>query len=101
MTAVLLRCGLTTRDGSLGFWDVKHCYGVSNAPGLPRSAAEFRVYACSMMANMQRRTFLASLLSAAATSRLRGQSDTSWGGPVLDTHLHLRANADSCYTHMQ
>jgi predicted TIM-barrel fold metal-dependent hydrolase len=54
-----------------------------------------------MMANMQRRTFLASLLSAAATSPLRGQSDTSWGGPVLDTHLHLRANADSCYTHMQ
>jgi predicted TIM-barrel fold metal-dependent hydrolase len=24
-----------------------------------------------------------------------------WGGPVLDTHLHLRKNPDDCYTHMQ
>jgi predicted TIM-barrel fold metal-dependent hydrolase len=24
-----------------------------------------------------------------------------WGGPVLDTHLHLRRDADSCFTHMQ
>jgi predicted TIM-barrel fold metal-dependent hydrolase len=24
-----------------------------------------------------------------------------WGGPVLDTHLHLRTDPDACYTHMQ
>jgi predicted TIM-barrel fold metal-dependent hydrolase len=24
-----------------------------------------------------------------------------WGGPVLDTHLHIRAEADACFTHMQ
>jgi predicted TIM-barrel fold metal-dependent hydrolase len=24
-----------------------------------------------------------------------------WGGPVLDTHLHLRRDADSCFTHIQ
>lgn len=50
---------------------------------------------------MERRRFLTSLAMAAAAPRLRGQSDISWGGPVLDTHLHLRANADACYTHMQ
>ena len=49
---------------------------------------------------MQRRTFLTSMLAAAAP-RLRAQSDSPWGGPVLDTHLHLRPNADACYTHMQ
>src|SRR5580765_5961669 len=50
---------------------------------------------------MQSRSFLASLLVTAGAQRLRAQSDTSWGGPVLDTHLHLRPNADACYTHMQ
>lgn len=24
-----------------------------------------------------------------------------WGGPVLDTHLHLRRNPDDCFTHIQ
>src|SRR5437762_6644847 len=55
----------------------------------------------AMEATMQRRSFLTSLVAAAAAPRLRGQSDASWGGPVLDTHLHIRANADACYTHMQ
>src|SRR5689334_19376689 len=50
---------------------------------------------------MERRTFLTSLVAAAAAPRLRAQSDVNWGGPVLDTHLHLRPNADACYTHMQ
>jgi uncharacterized protein len=50
---------------------------------------------------MQRRSFLTTVLAGAAARSLRGQSDTSWGGPVLDTHLHLRPNADACYTHMQ
>jgi predicted TIM-barrel fold metal-dependent hydrolase len=48
---------------------------------------------------MERRTFL-TLLAAAATD-LRGQSAPSWGGPVLDTHMHLRRNPDDCWTHMQ
>ena len=51
---------------------------------------------------MQRRTFLKSILPAAATAQhLTAQTEPSWGGPVLDTHLHLRANADACFTHMQ
>jgi hypothetical protein len=51
---------------------------------------------------MQRRTFLKSILPAAAAARhLAAQTDQPWGGPVLDTHLHLRANADACFTHMQ
>jgi uncharacterized protein len=51
---------------------------------------------------MQRRTFLKSILPAAAAAQhLAAQADQPWGGPVLDTHLHLRANADACFTHMQ
>ncbi len=51
---------------------------------------------------MQRRTFLKSILPAAAAARhLAAQTEVSLGGPVLDTHLHLRANADACFTHMQ
>jgi predicted TIM-barrel fold metal-dependent hydrolase len=51
---------------------------------------------------MHRRTFLKSILPAAATAQhLAAQTDLPWGGPVLDTHLHLRAHADACFTHMQ
>lgn len=52
---------------------------------------------------MQRRTFLQSMVSASiAARRLSAQRDApSWGGPVLDTHLHIRGDADACYTHMQ
>ncbi|MGC4051404.1 MAG: amidohydrolase family protein [Paludibaculum sp.] len=51
---------------------------------------------------MRRRTFLTTILPAAAvTSPLMAQPDIQWGGPVLDTHLHIRADADACFTHMQ
>ncbi|HLK65126.1 MAG TPA: hypothetical protein VKU19_16905 [Bryobacteraceae bacterium] len=51
---------------------------------------------------MQRRTFLQSILPAAAAVRhLAAQTDQPWGGPVLDTHLHIRPDADACFTHMQ
>ena len=50
---------------------------------------------------IQRRTFLKSILPAAAAVQRLGAQAPSWGGPVLDTHLHLRPNADACYTHMQ
>jgi predicted TIM-barrel fold metal-dependent hydrolase len=51
---------------------------------------------------MQRRTFLQSILpAAAAAQRLTAQPDQSWGGPVLDTHLHIRADAEACFKHMQ
>lgn len=51
---------------------------------------------------MQRRTFLQSIVpAAAAAGRLVAQTEVSWGGPVLDTHLHIRADADACFTHMQ
>lgn len=49
---------------------------------------------------MQRRTFLTAGLAAAAGCAW-AESDLSWGGPVLDTHLHLRRDADACFTHMQ
>jgi predicted TIM-barrel fold metal-dependent hydrolase len=51
---------------------------------------------------MRRRTFLkASLATATAVPAAWSQTDQTWGGPVLDTHLHLRREADACFTHMQ
>lgn len=51
---------------------------------------------------MQRRTFLKSIAAAAAAPRwMAAQPDLSWGGPVLDTHLHLRRDADGCFGHIQ
>ncbi|HVV43769.1 MAG TPA: amidohydrolase family protein [Bryobacteraceae bacterium] len=51
---------------------------------------------------MERRQFLGAMLAtAAAAPSLRSQSAPDWGGPVLDTHLHLRGNADACFTHIQ
>jgi predicted TIM-barrel fold metal-dependent hydrolase len=49
---------------------------------------------------MQRRSFLKTALAATA-AQVFGQSEAMWGGPVLDTHLHLRRDADSCFTHIQ
>lgn len=50
---------------------------------------------------MQRRTFLKSTLLAAAAPHAWSQTEPVWGGPVLDTHLHLRRDADACFTHIQ
>ncbi len=51
---------------------------------------------------MQRRTFLQAALTAAAVApSLWPQDAPNWGGPVLDSHLHLRRDPDACYTHMQ
>ncbi|HEY1947014.1 MAG TPA: amidohydrolase family protein [Bryobacteraceae bacterium] len=54
---------------------------------------------------MQRRSFLKATLAAAAAPSLWPQTESAggqiWGGPVLDTHLHLRRDPDACYTHMQ
>jgi len=51
---------------------------------------------------MERRGFLKSLLAAGgAAQHVRAESAPDWGGPVLDTHLHLRSDADACFTHMQ
>jgi predicted TIM-barrel fold metal-dependent hydrolase len=51
---------------------------------------------------MERREFMKSLLAAGLIApRVQAQSASDWGGPVLDTHLHLRKDADSCLTHMQ
>lgn len=49
---------------------------------------------------MQRRSFLKAAAAAAAPG-LAAQSESMWGGPVLDTHLHLRRDPDSCYTHVR
>src|ERR1700733_8019892 len=50
---------------------------------------------------MQRRSFIKSTLLAAAARRGWSQTEPAWGGPVVDTHLHLRRDADACFTHMQ
>lgn len=51
---------------------------------------------------MRRRAFLRTTLAALAASDLLSQPPKSlWGGPVLDTHLHLRRDPDSCYTHLE
>ncbi|MFL6446304.1 MAG: hypothetical protein ACJ746_01175 [Bryobacteraceae bacterium] len=34
-------------------------------------------------------------------SDLVGQPESLWGGPVLDTHLHLRPDPDACFTHIK
>src|SRR5436305_14490096 len=50
---------------------------------------------------MERRTFLKASVSALAIGKGFSQSQQEWGGPVLDTHLHLRRDPDACFTHMQ
>ena len=51
---------------------------------------------------MHRRTFVkAAFATSIASSRVWSQPDLMWGGPVLDTHLHLRRDPDACFTHMQ
>ena len=50
---------------------------------------------------MNRRTLLKSALAASAAPLVWSQSAPEWGGPVLDTHLHLRRDPDACYTHIQ
>ena len=50
---------------------------------------------------MERRRFVKSLLVAGLIApRVQAQSAPDWGGPVLDTHLHLRKDANSCFTNM-
>ncbi len=50
---------------------------------------------------MRRRTFLSAALAVAGIPPARSQEQLLWGGPVLDTHLHLRADPDACFTHIQ
>jgi predicted TIM-barrel fold metal-dependent hydrolase len=49
---------------------------------------------------MERRTFLKSTVTAFAAGRGLSQSESGWGGPVLDTHLHLRKDPDACFIHL-
>lgn len=50
---------------------------------------------------MQRRTFLQAAVAVPAIQILRAEPESMWGGPVLDTHLHLRRDPDDCFTHIQ
>ena len=51
---------------------------------------------------MERRKFVKALMSAgAAAPWVLAQPAPDWGGPVLDTHLHLRKEPGACFTHMQ
>ncbi len=54
------------------------------------------------MMTMDRRAFLAAAAALAAAPLTASQVDPApdWGGPVLDTHLHLRAAPDANYAHM-
>ncbi len=36
-----------------------------------------------------------------AVSSIRPDVNNEWGGPVLDTHLHLRPDPEACFRHMQ
>jgi uncharacterized protein len=58
--------------------------------------------AVSLNRAVPRRTFLQAALAGAAATLLHAQPPAyEWGGPVLDTHLHLRKDPDQCFTHMQ
>jgi predicted TIM-barrel fold metal-dependent hydrolase len=50
---------------------------------------------------MLRRSFLKAALAATVIRGARAQGAPVWPNPVLDTHLHLRADPDACFTHMQ
>jgi predicted TIM-barrel fold metal-dependent hydrolase len=50
---------------------------------------------------MERRAFLKTTLGALAAADVFALPKSLWGGPVLDTHLHLRRDPDSCYTHLE
>jgi predicted TIM-barrel fold metal-dependent hydrolase len=49
---------------------------------------------------MNRRQFLAAGVTAGIPA-LRAQDDRIWGGPVLDVHLHLRADPEGVYNHIK
>ena len=51
---------------------------------------------------MERRGFVKALVGAGVAAQyIEAQSAPDWGGPVLDTHLHLRKDPDDCFTHMK
>jgi hypothetical protein len=50
---------------------------------------------------MERRAFLRMSVTALALGKGFSQSEVDWGGPVLDTHLHLRKDPDACFTQIQ
>ncbi len=51
--------------------------------------------------SIPRRTFLKAAAIASVVPAAWSQQPMLWGGPVLDTHLHLRRDPDQCFTHMQ
>lgn len=50
---------------------------------------------------MNRRAFLKTSVAAVAVGKGFSQPEPDWGGPVLDSHLHLRKDPDACFAHMQ
>ena len=50
---------------------------------------------------MQRENFSQIGIIGGGRAALWSQTEPAWGGPVIDTHLHLRRDADACFTHMQ
>ncbi len=54
-----------------------------------------------MQTAIERRAFLKAMLAAMAAADALSQEEFLWGGPVLDTHLHLRPDPDACFTHIR
>ena len=50
---------------------------------------------------MNRRVFLKTSVAVVSLGNGFSQLAPDWGGPVLDTHLHLRKDPDACFTHLQ
>src|SRR5580765_3561347 len=48
---------------------------------------------------INRREFIGAAMAASAAS-LAAQQSNEWGGPVLDIHLHLRADDESNFAHI-
>src|SRR5215510_8904596 len=63
-------------------------------------AAYPRPMAVTIPVMFTRRQFWKSSIAAGAATRLLSEDSPSWGGPVLDIHLHMRQSVDAEMTHM-
>jgi hypothetical protein len=50
---------------------------------------------------INRRQFLSAAAAASAAASLSAQQTYEWGGPALDIHLHLRADGESNFAHIE
>src|SRR5271165_3110237 len=72
--------------------------GLRSLPGL-EATVKTGVCCCERFM-INRRQFI-SAAAAASTASLVAQQSYEWGGPVLDIHLHLRADGESDFAHIE